>query len=136
MGLLSKQETTTESSLPVAIMSSYSFSSSSYSSNSNTRNGETTSHSHSAEKHSDPRGTTVRTTTQNNGGPAVEDTRYFDASGREVPADRLREGRTLEGAGASSDTRGRIEDVGGESETDRLYRERIEEEYAKREGGA
>lgn len=115
--------------------SSYSFSSSSYSSSSTGHNGQkTTGHAYSSEQHSDPYGTTVHTTTQKNDEPTVEETRYYDVSGREVPEDRIREGRTLEGA--TSHAQNRVEDVSGEEETDRVYRERMEDEYAKREGGA
>lgn len=88
----------------------------------------------------------MRTTTQNRNEPAVEETHYYDASGREVPADMdgIRERRTLEGAGASGSAGGsarprRMEDVhvsGEDAEIDRMYRERMEDEYAKREGGA
>lgn len=125
--------------------SSFSFSSSSYSSSSSTgHNGQrTTGHAYSSEQHSDPHGTTVRTTTRTNDEPVVEETRYYDASGREVPEHegRIREGRTLGQEGATSHAqRNRVEDVSGgegqEDRTDRVYRERMEDEYAKREGGA
>jgi len=46
----------------------------------------------------------------------------------------LESGRTLGQPGGNE--RGRIEDVTDESENDRVYRERMEDEYAKREGGA
>lgn len=57
------------------------------------------------------------------GEPVVRTERNTDGSGREV-----------EGEGG----RGRIEDVTDreQAERDREYEERIEEEYAKREGGA
>ena len=118
-------------------MSFFSYSSTSFSS-SETRNGQTTGHSYSEEQRSDPRGTAVRTTTQNNPNePFVQDTRYFDAGGREIPADRAAR-RGLEGA--SVDNSRRIEDVSDPSHhqqaVDRMYRERMEDEYAKREGGA
>ncbi|KAI3394971.1 hypothetical protein diail_2029 [Diaporthe ilicicola] len=122
-------------------MSSFtSFTSTSFSS-SETRNGQTTNQSYAEERHSNPQGTTVRSTTQNSPNePAVEELRYYDAGGREVPAERAAH-RGLEGsapaAGAGSR---RIEDVSDQArhqeDVDRLYRERMEDEYAKREGGA
>lgn len=113
-------------------MPSYSFSSSSHyssSSSSSHHSGHHSGGSHacSSERRSGPQGTTVRTTTQTDGQPAVEETRHFDPSGREVPQ------QTLDGA---SSARARVDDVSGETGTDRAYRERMEDEYAKREGGA
>lgn len=61
-------------------------------------------------------------------GQAPREERYeIDNSGR-----RIAEGST------SGSNQGRIQDVTEEEqkENDRLYEERIEEEYAKREGGA
>ncbi|KUI74406.1 hypothetical protein VM1G_10022 [Cytospora mali] len=127
-------------------MSFYSYSSTSFSSN-QTRNGQTTGHSYSEEQRSDPQGTSVRTTTQNNPNePVFQEMRYFDARGREVPADRAAR-RGLQGT--ATDNSRRIEDVSdsshhqqavdrlmSEREADRMYRERMEDEYAKREGGA
>ncbi|KAG8158522.1 hypothetical protein KVR01_011644 [Diaporthe batatas] len=120
-------------------MPSFSFSSTAFSS-SETRNGSTTTHSYTEERRSDPSGTTVRTTTQNDpDAPPVQEVRYFDAGGHEVPAERAAH-RGLGGATPSRDSSRRIEDVSDrekpESEVDRLYRERMEDEYAKREGGA
>lgn len=59
----------------------------------------------------------------------MQDTRYYDSQGRPVQG--------IEGNGSGSD-RARIEDVTDEEqkENDRLYEERMEDEYAKREGGA
>jgi len=84
----------------------------------------------------------VQTTSQNLGQPAIRETRNYDANGRQV----LEGERTL-GQGqlsGSGDANGivnggrRIEDVTDtdEGEKDRLYREKMEDEYAKREGGA
>lgn len=120
-------------------MSFQSFSSTTFSS-SQTRNGSTTSHSYTEEQHSNPQGTTVRSTTQNDPNAApVQETRYFDAGGHEIPAERAAH-RGLGGAAPSSGSSGRIEDVSDQSQherdVDRLYRERMEDEYAKREGGA
>lgn len=122
--------------------SSYSFTSSSYSSSSNSTSHDGrpqyVSHAYSSEQHSGPQGTTVRTTTQENDQPAVQETRHFDPYGREIPGDgsRIAAGPTLEGTTTRDNAQGRIEDVSGEMDADRRYLERMEDEYAKREGGA
>jgi hypothetical protein len=41
-----------------------------------------------------------------------------------------------QGSGSTSSSARRIEDVSDENVQDREYRERIDDEYAKREGGA
>ena len=75
---------------------------------------------------SNPSGTTVRSATQNLGEPAIAEERHYDQQGRELLSG-------TDGAGANR----RVEDVSDEQkEKDRQYEERIEEEYAKREGGA
>jgi len=57
----------------------------------------------------------------------VTETRQYDGSGREL----------LGGGAGGADMSRRIEDVSdAQAERDRQYEERIEEEYAKREGGA
>lgn len=102
-------------------MSFYSYSSSStssYSSN-QTRNGQTTTgHTYSQEQRSGPHGTAVRTTTAQTdpNQPLLQETRYFDAAGREVPADRAAAAarRGLEagqGAAHAVDDSRRIEEV-------------------------
>lgn len=120
-------------------MASYSFSSTTFSS-SETRNGRTTNQAYTVEQRSNPQGTTVRSTTQNNPNePAVQELRYFDGGGREIPAERAAH-RGLGGAAPAGHSSRRIEDVSDRShhqeDADRLYRERMEDEYAKREGGA
>lgn len=120
-------------------MSSYSFSSTSFSSSA-TRNGRTTGQAYTEEQHSNPQGTTVRSTRQNDpNAPPVQELRYFDAGGHEIPAERAAH-RGLGGAAPPGDGSRRIEDVSDrdthERDVDRLYRERMEDEYAKREGGA
>lgn len=107
--------------------STSSFSSSFTSSSSSTSNGQTTGHRSVQQTTSDPvNGTTVRTSTQEHGQPAVEQTKHYDPQGREL----------LEGPGSTGGSR-RIEDVSGsQAERDAEYEERMEEEYAKREGGA
>jgi hypothetical protein len=62
------------------------------------------------------------------GEPVVREERHYDAQGREL--------LTGPGAGGAGGER-RIEDVSDEqTQRDREYEERIEDEYAKREGGA
>jgi len=71
----------------------------------------------------DPRGTTTHRTAEETGKQPYQETTYTPAEGR------------LESGGAS--TQGRIEDVtDDQAERDRQYEERMEDEYAKREGGA
>ena len=68
----------------------------------------------------------MKSASQNLGEPAVQEERRYDSEGRELLGG---------GDGASADRR--IEDVSDEQrEKDRQYEEAIEEEYAKREGGA
>ena len=109
-------------------MPSYSYSSSSVSYSSTTnRDGQTTGQAYQRMSESTPQGTTVQTTRQNLGERPVTETRRYDATGR-----------AIEATGAAGSDR-RIQDVSGEeeeSEADKLYRERMEDEYAKREGGA
>jgi len=76
-------------------------------------------------------------TAQQLGQPAVQESRYYDAEGRQI----LEDGRALgqSGQSAGSEQR-RIEDVSEEPrrdvEKEREYEERIEDEYAKQDGGA
>jgi len=104
--------------------SSSTFQSFSTSYSSSSVNGQTKSHSEST--YSDPSGTRVHRTTQNPGEVAREERFEVDNAGRRV-----------EGAG-SGNTR-KIEDVTEEEsqkKNDREYEERMEDEYAKKEGGA
>lgn len=100
--------------------SSSTFSSTSYSFSSSTVNGETRSTSQIT--HSDPSGTRVQTRNQEPGQAPQDSRLHFDAAGR-----RIQDG------GADGGSRGRIEDV---TDRDGEYEEKMEEEYAKREGGA
>jgi len=70
---------------------------------------------------------------QNLGEPVIQETRRFDSEGRQI----LEDGRTLgQGAGYGVANR-RIEDVSDEQrDRDRMYEEKMEDEYAKRDGGA
>ncbi len=70
-------------------------------------------------------GTSIRRTTEETGKPTLQDETYIPPGG----------GRQVGGGGESG--RGRIGDVSDEQkERDREYEERMEDEYAKREGGA
>lgn len=93
-----------------------SFQSSSYSSSSDSsgnRYEESTS--------TDPTGTTIHRTSQEAGQPAVSETTRLPAGGAAA--------QQVEGLNGQA----RIEEV---SDADKLYEENIEDEYAKREGGA
>ncbi|KAI1381988.1 hypothetical protein F4677DRAFT_400475 [Hypoxylon crocopeplum] len=113
-------------------MSSNSYSSSSVSySTSTTHNGETTQSRYTEHTESDPSGTTKHVASQRTGEPVHHERLDYDASGHLVSS----EGRAVGGSGVDPDRR--IEDVSDEQrEKDRLYEERMEDEYAKREGGA
>lgn len=92
------------------------FSSSSYSSNSDS-SGNTFTQSTAT----NPSGTTVHTTSQRAGEPAYSETTHHPAGATSA--------QQVEGVNGSR----RIEDV---TDADREYVERMEDEYAKREGGA
>lgn len=101
-----------------------SFSSSSFSA---TTNGQT--RSYSEKTFSDPSGTRIHRTAQEPGEASREERIEYDS-----------EGRRLQGGAEAGNAR-RIEDVTDkedreEKEREKEYEERIEEEYAKREGGA
>lgn len=107
-----------------------SFTSTSYSSSSSS-NGQQVSGQRAMQTSStDPSGqTTVQSASQNLGEPVVQETRTYDQEGRQL----ISGGN--DGAGVSMGRR--IEDVSDEQkERDRVYEERMEDEYAKREGGA
>ncbi|KAL9598260.1 MAG: hypothetical protein Q9219_004619 [cf. Caloplaca sp. 3 TL-2023] len=91
------------------------FTSQSYSSSS-----DGSGNSYSESTVSDPSGTTIHRTSQEAGQPAVSETTRLPASGTEA-------------LGSGADSGRRIEDV---TDADREYEERMEDEYAKREGGA
>ncbi|KAF1823584.1 uncharacterized protein K489DRAFT_379580 [Dissoconium aciculare CBS 342.82] len=107
--------------------SSNSFSSSvSYTSSSTSNNnGETTGYRSSHTTLATPSGTTVTSSSQNYGGPAVTETRHFDSQGRAVESSGNSSGRVIEDFSKEE-----------QAKRDAEYEERIEEEYAKREGGA
>ncbi|PVI07901.1 hypothetical protein DM02DRAFT_608512 [Periconia macrospinosa] len=98
------------------------FQSASYSFSSSTVNGETRSYSEST--YSDPSGTRIQRSTQEPGQAPRNERVEFDSAGRRIQDDRS--------------TMGRIEDVTDkeQSDRDREYEERMEDEYAKKEGGA
>ncbi|GAB7350790.1 hypothetical protein MBLNU459_g1330t2 [Dothideomycetes sp. NU459] len=117
--------------------SSSSFSSStfsSFSSSSTSSGGRTTGSTHSTQSHTTPAGTTVRTSSSNHGEPVVEETRHYDSAGRELL--EAPGGNQPSSSGQRRITDIEVEDVTDETEADKLYRERMEDEYAKREGGA
>ncbi|KAF2625493.1 hypothetical protein BU25DRAFT_412531 [Macroventuria anomochaeta] len=101
-----------------------SFQSQTFSYTSSSINGQTTSHTQST--FSDNSGTRVHQTSQEPGQAPREEHFEIDSAGRRIAE------------GTSGNSQGRITDVTDEQqkENDRLYEERIEEEYAKREGGA
>jgi hypothetical protein len=76
-------------------------------------------------------------TAQQLGQPAVQESRYYDAEGRQI----LEGGRVLgQSVQSGASEQRRIEDVSEEPQRgvqkEREYEERMEDEYAKREGGA
>ncbi|KAF3015860.1 hypothetical protein G7054_g14059 [Neopestalotiopsis clavispora] len=105
-------------------MPSYSYTSSS-SSFSSTVNGQQTGRSFQETSQTTPEGRTVRTTTQNLGERPVTHTQQYDSHGHELIGDH-----------ASGNASRRIQDADQQQEADRKYEERMEDEYAKREGGA
>lgn len=104
--------------------------SSSFTSSSTSSNGGTRSYSQTTR--SDPSGTKVYRTTQEPGQERKEERIQYDPRGNKIDNGGIGEGR------------GRIEDVTDqedaradvETEKEREYIERMEEEYAKKEGGA
>jgi hypothetical protein len=109
---------------------SFTASSSSYTGSSN--NGDPQGHSKSITEtmtSNDRDGTNIRRTTEETGKPTLQDETYIPPGGRQLGGG----GRDDGGGGGA----GRIQDVTDEQkERDREYEERMEDEYAKREGGA
>ncbi|KAE8441736.1 hypothetical protein EG329_004522 [Mollisiaceae sp. DMI_Dod_QoI] len=113
-------------------MSSFSYTSSSYSTSSSSQDGQRIGQAHHQTTSSNPSGTTVHTRSQNLGEPVIQETRRYDSEGNQI----LGDGRTL-GQGGYGNVDRRIEDVtDDQNERDREYSEKMEDEYAKREGGA
>lgn len=111
------------------VSSSMSFTSSS------TSNGHTTTSGSQHTQHTNigPSGTTVHQTSQTLGEPAREQTRHYDNQGRQLVGGGEERGRIKDGEEFT------VEDVTEEEaqkEKDRQYEEKMEDEYAKREGGA
>ena len=98
---------------------------SSYSSSSSS-GGQTTGHRYAEQSSTTPSGSTFQSASQRAGEPVVTESRSYDASGRP-----LVEGQ---GGGQSRIESGRVQEI--DDEAARKYEERIEDEYAKREGGA
>ncbi|KAL8974877.1 MAG: hypothetical protein Q9197_000880 [Variospora fuerteventurae] len=101
-------------------MANTSSSYSSYTSQSYSSSTNGSGHSYTEATISDPSGTTIHRTSQEAGQPAVSETTRLPAGGTAA-------------VGGGTDSGRRIEDV---TDADRQYEERMEDEYAKREGGA
>ncbi|KAL8745231.1 MAG: hypothetical protein Q9190_002613 [Brigantiaea leucoxantha] len=104
-------------------MSSNSQSYSSFTSQSYSSSSDGSGNRYTESTYSNPTGTTIHRTSQESGQPAVSETTRIPSNG----------------TGAVESTTGgasrRIEDV-TDTDADREYEERMEDEYAKREGGA
>ena len=100
---------------------SYSYSSSSFTSSSGNSAPQTWSHTETSS--SNPQGTTIHRTSEQPGQLPTKESLQLDSTGKPV----------LQSGGSGGEGRARIEDV---SDKDKEYEERMEEEYAKREGGA
>ena len=103
-----------------------------YTSSTSSIGGQASGTAYSQQAQSGPDGTRIQTTSQNLGEPAVQEFRQYDAQGREQPIDP----KVLPADGSGGVGRIGTAPVELESEEDRLYKERMEDEYAKREGGA
>ena len=80
---------------------SFSFTTSASFSLSSSSGGQSTGTHRTHQSVTNPSGTTIKTSSRNNGEPVYEETRKYDSQGREL----------LEGTGASCSTQHRIEDV-------------------------
>ncbi|TVY82280.1 hypothetical protein LSUE1_G006280 [Lachnellula suecica] len=113
-------------------LSNYSYSSSSTFTSSSSNGGQRSGQAYKSTTSSDPSGTRVQTTSQTLGEPAMQETRHYNSEGKQI----LEGGRVLGQGNESAGNARRIEDVTDENNNDREYRDRMEDEYAKREGGA
>jgi len=104
---------------------SYSYASATYSSSSSTDPSGTTKRYTEEGFSNDRDGTTIRRTQEGTGNPTLEETSYFPPGGGRI-------GERGEESTAATSGR-KIEEV---SDAGREYEERMEDEYAKREGGA
>ncbi|KIV89490.1 hypothetical protein, variant [Exophiala mesophila] len=118
-------------SLSSGSYSSVSYSSASYSSSSSS---DPTGHSATFTQmtsSNDRDGTTVRRTAHETGQPDFDETRHYPTQGGQT---------TIEGGQGGGNDAARVQDVTDEdpeqAARDREYEERMEDEYAKREGGA
>ncbi|KAL1624812.1 hypothetical protein SLS56_007612 [Neofusicoccum ribis] len=107
-----------------------SFFSTSFSYSMSSSNGQSSGQAYRRESHSTPQGTSTRTSTQKLGEPMVQETRHYDSQGRELLGSGQPHRPPIQQSGG-----GRVEEI-DESEADQAYREKMEGEYAKREGGA
>jgi len=105
---------------------SYSYTSSSSSSSSSSADPEGASVRYTESSTTDPTGTTIHRTQEERGKAPYSETTHIPAGGQ------------IEDAGPGSGDSRRIEDVTDEEQArrDKEYEERMEDEYAKREGGA
>ncbi|KAL5120169.1 hypothetical protein ACEQ8H_001995 [Pleosporales sp. CAS-2024a] len=87
-------------------------------------NGQTKSHSETT--YSDPSGTRVYRSSQNSGEVPREERLAFDNAGRRIDDAGAGESRQIQN----------VTEEDKQKKNDKLYEERIEDEYAKREGGA
>ena len=106
---------------------SYSYSSSSFSSSSynSSNGGPPQTHSYSEQITSDGSGSTIQRTSQEPGQAPVHETLNVGPNGKYIGGSN--------GSGQPRLEQGRVEEV---TDADRDYEERMEDEYAKREGGA
>ncbi|EXJ80977.1 hypothetical protein A1O3_07265 [Capronia epimyces CBS 606.96] len=85
-------------------------------------------------------GTSIRRTHEESGRPTVQEETYIPPAGGRISGTGFESGsRSASASALGGLERGRVEDVtddAEQAEKDRLYEERIEDEYAKREGGA
>jgi len=76
---------------------------------------------------------------QSSGQPLVEESRSYDRQGRQLMTGEVEEATEKRIEGGESESAGgfTVEDVTDEqSDSDKRYEEAMEDEYAKREGGA
>ncbi|KAI1343242.1 hypothetical protein F5Y15DRAFT_228442 [Xylariaceae sp. FL0016] len=101
---------------------SYSSSYTSFTSSTSANGGAPQQHTYAERSYTDASGTTTERYTQRPGEAPVHET-FQQPSGRSLQS-------------GTAPTQNRIEDVTDKEAADKAYEERIEDEYAKREGGA
>ncbi|KAH9881179.1 hypothetical protein J1614_001674 [Plenodomus biglobosus] len=108
--------------------SSSTFQSFSTSFSSSSVNGQTKSHSETT--YSDPNGSRIHRSTQEPGQAPREERFEFDGAGRRVLSNGNNNGRRIQDVTDEEDK------AHVQAQNDKEYEENIEDEYAKREGGA